>query len=128
MQRPFPLWAGYQGPQGAGRAGRLGVGLLTLNRDLLEPYRDGLAEGGHDPNDARMGGVVDIILADDPDEALPRLLPFFAYQQNTYRRARVVGTDRPPPADLTVEGLLARRRPDGTVPGLSVLTPDGPSR
>ena len=35
-QNPFPIWLGYQGPQGAKRAGRLGVGLLSLDRALLE--------------------------------------------------------------------------------------------
>src|SRR5690606_22136564 len=49
QQAQMPLWLGYQGPQGARRAGRLGVGLLAPNPALLSPYRDGLIEGGHDP-------------------------------------------------------------------------------
>ena len=56
VQDPLPLWLGYRGPRGARRAGRLGAGLLSLDRRLLAPYRAGLAEGGHDPDaDARMG-------------------------------------------------------------------------
>ena len=35
-------------PRGARAAGRLGTGLLWLDERLLEPYREGLAEGGHD--------------------------------------------------------------------------------
>jgi alkanesulfonate monooxygenase SsuD/methylene tetrahydromethanopterin reductase-like flavin-dependent oxidoreductase (luciferase family) len=46
VQRPVPMWLGYQGPQGAARAGRLGGGLLTLNRASLGPYRTALSEHG----------------------------------------------------------------------------------
>ncbi|HEV8298870.1 MAG TPA: LLM class flavin-dependent oxidoreductase [Acidimicrobiales bacterium] len=123
VQRPFPIWAGYQGPQGARRAGRLGVGLLTLNAASLEPYRNGLAAGGHDPATARMGGVIDLVVADDPDAVAARLVPFFAHQQNTYRRLRVQGTDQPPPPDLTDESLRERLATKGNLPGLAVLTP-----
>ena len=74
-QRPFPIWLGYQGPQGARRAGRLGVGLLSLDQRLLEPYREGLVEGGYDPAVARTGGMLDVIVADDPEAALERSSP-----------------------------------------------------
>jgi alkanesulfonate monooxygenase SsuD/methylene tetrahydromethanopterin reductase-like flavin-dependent oxidoreductase (luciferase family) len=84
-QDPLPLWLGYQGPQGAGRAGRLGMGLLSLDRALLAPYQAGLAEGGFAADDARMGGLVEIIVADDPPAAAERLLPHWLHQQNTYR-------------------------------------------
>src|SRR5438046_1614248 len=57
-QCPPPVWAGYTGPRGARRAGRLGVGLLSTSRDVLVPYHEGLAEGGHDLASARMGGVI----------------------------------------------------------------------
>ena len=86
-QSVVPMWLGYQGPRGAYRAGQLGVGLLSLRRSLLEPLREGLAEGGHDPDDARMGGVVEIIVADDPDEAIERIRPHYVHQQLTYREA-----------------------------------------
>ncbi len=56
LQQPIPLWLGYQGPQGARRAGRLGVGLLSLDRRLLEPYQEGLVAAGLSPDEARMGG------------------------------------------------------------------------
>src|SRR5437660_2682479 len=67
VQRPLPMWAGYMGLQGARRAGRLGVGLMSLDPRLLGPYREGLAEGGHDHASARMGGLVPIVVADGPD-------------------------------------------------------------
>jgi alkanesulfonate monooxygenase SsuD/methylene tetrahydromethanopterin reductase-like flavin-dependent oxidoreductase (luciferase family) len=122
-QRPFPLWLGYQGPQGARRAGRLGVGLLSLDRSLLEPYRLGLTEGGHDPASARTGGMLDIIVADDPEEAFERILPHYAHQLNSYRAATVAGTDRPAPKEITADRLRGGVTAAGQIPGLRVLSP-----
>lgn len=122
-QNPFPIWLGYQGPQGARRAGHLGVGLLSLDRSLLAPYREGLVEGGHDPALARTGGMLDIIVADDPEAALARIAPHFAHQMNTYRRAAVAGSGAPEPRTITAEKLLAGSTAPGTIPGLRVLTP-----
>ncbi|MBU6328482.1 MAG: LLM class flavin-dependent oxidoreductase [Acidobacteria bacterium] len=122
-QRPFPIWLGYQGPQGAARAGRLGVGLLSLDRSLLEPYRAGLVEGGHDPATARTGGLLDIIVADDPEVALARILPHYAHQVNTYRQAAVAGSSAPEPNPISVERLAAGISAPGRLPGLRVLTP-----
>ena len=122
-QRPFPLWLGYQGPQGARRAGRLGVGLLSLDRDLLEPYLAGLVEGGHDPASARTGGILDIIVADDPEAALERILPHYVHQLNSYRAATVAGTDRPAPREITAEKLRGGMSTTGQIPGLRVMSP-----
>ena len=122
-QNPFPIWLGYQGPQGAARAGRLGVGLLSLDRALLEPYRAGLVEGGHDPASARTGGMLDIIVADDPEAALARILPHYAHQLNTYRHAGVAGSGAPDPKPIGVEKLAAGISTPGRIPGLRVLTP-----
>jgi alkanesulfonate monooxygenase SsuD/methylene tetrahydromethanopterin reductase-like flavin-dependent oxidoreductase (luciferase family) len=124
QQRPFPLWLGYQGPQGARRAGRLGVGLLSLDQALLEPYRTGLAEGGHDPAIARTGGMLDIIVADDPESAFERILPHYVHQLNSYRAATVAGTDRPTPKEITAEKLRSGVTASGQIPGLRVLSPD----
>ena len=122
-QRPFPIWLGYQGPQGARRAGRLGVGLLSLDRSLLEPYREGLAEGGHDPASARTGGMLDIVVADDPEQAFEAILPHYLHQANTYAECAVAGTGVEPRV-LTAEKVLGRRTGPGTAPGIRVLTPD----
>lgn len=122
-QRPFPIWLGYQGPKGAARAGRLGVGLLSLDRSLLEPYRAGLVEGGHDPATARTGGMLDIIVADDPEATLARILPHYAHQLNTYRQAAVAGSGAPDPKPVAVEKLTAGASAPGQIPGLRVLTP-----
>ena len=122
-QNPFPIWLGYQGPQGAKRAGRLGVGLLSLDRSLLEPYREGLLEGGHDPAIARTGGMLDIIVADDPEAAFERILPHYAHQLNSYRAAAVAGSGRDTPKEITVEKLRGGAAQKGQIPGLRVLTP-----
>lgn len=122
VQQPVPMWLGYQGPRGARRAGRLGAGLLSLLPELLEPYRAGLAEGGHDPDSARMGGMLDIIVADDPPAALAALLPYYAHQLNSYRAAATPLGDTPP-TPVTVDQLAAGRRGEGRIPGLTVLTP-----
>lgn len=122
VQQPVPMWLGYQGPQGARRAGRLGAGLLSLLPELLEPYRAGLAEGGHDPDTARMGGMLDIIVADDPPSCLATLLPYYAHQLNSYRVA-ATPLGGAPPVPVTAEQLAAGRRGEGRIPGLTVLTP-----
>jgi len=122
-QTPFPIWLGYQGPQGAKRAGRLGVGLLSLDRALLDPYRDGLVEGGHDPAIARTGGMLDIIVADDPEAAFERILPHYAHQLNSYRAAAVAGSGRDAPKEITVDKLRSGAAQKGQIPGLRVLTP-----
>jgi alkanesulfonate monooxygenase SsuD/methylene tetrahydromethanopterin reductase-like flavin-dependent oxidoreductase (luciferase family) len=122
-QNPFPIWLGYQGPQGAKRAGRLGVGLLSLDRALLDPYREGLVEGGYDPASARTGGMLDIIVADDPEAAFERILPHYAHQLNSYRAAAVAGSGRDAPKEITVDKLRSGAAQKGQIPGLRVLTP-----
>jgi len=122
-QNPFPIWLGYQGPQGAKRAGRLGVGLLSLDRALLDPYREGLVEGGHDPAIARTGGMLDIIVADDPEAAFEQILPHYAHQLNSYRAAAVAGSGRDAPKEITVDKLRSGAAQKGQIPGLRVLTP-----
>jgi alkanesulfonate monooxygenase SsuD/methylene tetrahydromethanopterin reductase-like flavin-dependent oxidoreductase (luciferase family) len=120
LQRPFPIWLGYQGVQGARRAGRLGFGLLSLNPASLEPYRAGLVEGGHDRSTARMGGVVNVVVADDPPAAREQLVPFYAHQSNTYRRAH--GDSQT--IDTAIDELRAALAAKNALPGLAVLTPD----
>ena len=120
IQRPFPIWAGYQGPQGARRAGRLGCGLLSLNAELLPPYRAGLADGGYDPSTARMMGLLGVILADDPESTYERLLPYVCHQLNTYRAAAAEGSGRTPSL-ITPEKLREGRAKPGVIPPIEVL-------
>jgi alkanesulfonate monooxygenase SsuD/methylene tetrahydromethanopterin reductase-like flavin-dependent oxidoreductase (luciferase family) len=86
VQDRVPMWLGVMGPHGARMAGRLGEGLGWLDAGLLEPYRAGLADGGHDPASARMSGLANLIVADDPDAARARIRPHLAYQGESYRR------------------------------------------
>jgi len=111
VQDQLPIWLGYQGPKGARRAGRLGEALLTLAAGSWPPYRDGLTEGGHDLAAARMGGGIQAYVTDDPDRDWPRLAPHIAYQQDSYRRYMVQGTDSPLPRPVDPE-RLRRRGPD----------------
>lgn len=116
VQDPLPIWVGYQGPQGAARAGRLGVGLLTLNRASHDPYVDALRESGHDPATARMGGVANVIVADDPERAKQRILPHYAHQTVTYQQA--MGSTRT--FEQTLEAMRAKLDTTGELPGLAV--------
>jgi alkanesulfonate monooxygenase SsuD/methylene tetrahydromethanopterin reductase-like flavin-dependent oxidoreductase (luciferase family) len=122
LQRPFPLWLGYQGPRNARRAGRLGAGLLTLDRRCLVPYFEGLEEGGYSRESGRMAGVVNLIVSDDPEAAWMTLAPYYAHQLDTYAAAHALGRgSSPEPVEI---GRLRRRGPAGGGSGLSVMTPD----
>lgn len=84
VQRPVPVWVGARGPRGARIAGRTGAGLLWIDPELLGPYREGLGAGGHDPGTARMGGLVNLFLADDPDAARERIRPSGRHNRSSY--------------------------------------------
>jgi len=120
IQKPFPLWAGYMGPVGARRAGRLGVGLLSLARALHEPYLKGLSEAGHPAARARMAGVQYFLLSDDPERDFERVLPYLTQQLNSYRRGGMAGTGKTA-RELTIDDV--RKRPgSGPLSSLQVTT------
>jgi alkanesulfonate monooxygenase SsuD/methylene tetrahydromethanopterin reductase-like flavin-dependent oxidoreductase (luciferase family) len=119
VQTPLPIWAGYLGPRGAARAGRLGVGLLTLSRDSHPIYVDALAAAGHPPETARMGGVLPLLVADDPDAAYERVLPHLTHQLNSYRAHGAAGRGRTP--RLLTEDEV-RGRGSGVIKPLEVVT------
>jgi hypothetical protein len=48
---------------------------------------------------------MDIVVADDPEKAFEQILPFYAYQQDTYRRYGVEGTGIPEPKPMKEERL-----------------------
>ena len=122
VQEPVPIWMGYQGPKGARRCGVLGEGLLSLDRALLAPYRDGLREGGHDPDSARMCGFVPVFATDDPDRDWPTVAKYLSYQVDSYLRYGVEGTGRPPPRPFDPE----RARANGLGHGLMSIVVDTP--
>lgn len=92
LQRPVPMWGGFNGPQGAGLAGRLGLALQSLKPELLQPYLDGRRAGGHPVGSARMGGHLQYFLSDDPERAWDQVKPHLAYRWATYNRYMYEGT------------------------------------
>ncbi|MET0578429.1 MAG: LLM class flavin-dependent oxidoreductase [Ilumatobacteraceae bacterium] len=109
VQRPMPMWAGFNGPQGARLAGRLGLGLQSLNPDLLDTYRDGLAEGGHDAATAKMSGHVELYVTDDPERAWATIAPHVAYRWESYNRHLFEGTrlETDPPQHFDLDAVRA---------------------
>jgi alkanesulfonate monooxygenase SsuD/methylene tetrahydromethanopterin reductase-like flavin-dependent oxidoreductase (luciferase family) len=108
VQDPLPIWLGYGGPQGARRAGRLGEGLLSTDVRLWAPYRDGLAEAGHDVSTARMAGGIQGWVSDDPEADWPVVAKHLAHQVDSYRRHMVEGTDQPIPRAVDPDRLRQR--------------------
>lgn len=123
VQDRIPIWLGYQGPKGAHRAGMLGEGLLSANAALLEPYREGLAAGGHDPAAARMAGALSAFVTDDPDRDWPVVSKHVSWQADSYRTHMVEGTDRPGPEPVDPERIRKKGLTTG-FHGLLVDTPD----
>jgi hypothetical protein len=96
--------------------------LLSLNAELLAPYREGLTQGGHDPSSARMMGLLGVIVADDPEATYERLLPYVCHQLNTYRAAAAESSGRTPSL-ITPEKLREGRSRPGVIPPIEVLDP-----
>jgi alkanesulfonate monooxygenase SsuD/methylene tetrahydromethanopterin reductase-like flavin-dependent oxidoreductase (luciferase family) len=93
VQQQVPLWVGYNGAVGARRAGRLGEGLLSSRRELLEPYQQGLADGGYDPASGRMCGLVNLVVAADPEATWAKIERHVRYQLGSYVDFRGERTD-----------------------------------
>jgi alkanesulfonate monooxygenase SsuD/methylene tetrahydromethanopterin reductase-like flavin-dependent oxidoreductase (luciferase family) len=125
VQDPLPLWLGYQGPQGARRAGLLGEGLLTANGESWRPYREALVEAGHDPvRTGRMAGGVNGWVSEDPDRDWPVVSRHVAYQFDSYRRHMVEGTDSPLPRPIDPDRLRNSDR-HGPLGSFLYDTPEG---
>jgi alkanesulfonate monooxygenase SsuD/methylene tetrahydromethanopterin reductase-like flavin-dependent oxidoreductase (luciferase family) len=122
VQARIPIWLGYQGPKGAHRAGVLGEGLLSVNGALLEPYREGLIAGGHDPASARMAGALSAFVTDDPERDWPIVSKHVSWQADSYRTHMVDGTDQPMPKPVDPERIRNKGLTNG-FHGLLVDTP-----
>jgi alkanesulfonate monooxygenase SsuD/methylene tetrahydromethanopterin reductase-like flavin-dependent oxidoreductase (luciferase family) len=105
VQDPVPWWGGFFGPRGVRLAGRLGMGLLAAIPELVPAYLGGLAEGGHPASAARYAQPWNIVLADDPDAAWPRISEHLAYAWDSYGRYLVEGTDQPVPPPVDPEQM-----------------------
>jgi len=108
VQRPVPVWLGYLGPQGAGRAGRLGARLLTANAEMWPHYREALVAAGHDPSEGRMAGGIQGWVSDDPERDWAFVSEHLEYQVNSYRKHMVEGTGEPVPRPVNAEKLRGR--------------------
>jgi alkanesulfonate monooxygenase SsuD/methylene tetrahydromethanopterin reductase-like flavin-dependent oxidoreductase (luciferase family) len=133
IQNPFPIWAGVLGPRGARIAGRNNCGVMWLDPALLEPLKEGLAEGGHDPNSARMAGSVNLILSSDPERAWARIAPHYQYNIDTYLFYGAEGSSTGQAGVKAFEGMgdqgvdpeaLRSPGPQMTIPAIDVVTPD----
>jgi alkanesulfonate monooxygenase SsuD/methylene tetrahydromethanopterin reductase-like flavin-dependent oxidoreductase (luciferase family) len=107
VQQRLPIWLGYQGPQGARRAGLLGERLLSADASLWTPYSDGLTEAGHSIDEAVMAGGFQGWVTDDPERDWPMVREHLAHQLNSYRHHMVEGTDAPEPRPVDVDRLIA---------------------
>lgn len=131
VQESIPIWIGAMGPRAAAMAGRLGEGLLWLDAKQIAPYTRGLIAGGHDPDTARMAGLVNMILADDPEEAWPRIAPHLSYQISTYGAAASAGAAEDHEGDSGTEWFnkvdpesMRSSGPEMYPPGFDVVTAD----
>ncbi|MGH2937373.1 MAG: LLM class flavin-dependent oxidoreductase [Solirubrobacterales bacterium] len=132
VQDPIPGWVGATGPRAAHMAGRLGEGLLWLDSKLLDPYVEGLEEGGFKVSEARMAGLANVILADDPEAAWDRIAPHLAYQRDTYNRygaeGRADSNLRPTTLDPTGAAVdveeLRKPAAEALPPSFDVVTPE----
>jgi alkanesulfonate monooxygenase SsuD/methylene tetrahydromethanopterin reductase-like flavin-dependent oxidoreductase (luciferase family) len=117
VQGRIPIWLGFNGPQGARRAGRLGEGLLAIDPALLDPYRRGLEEAGHDPGSARMAGLVHGFVTEDPERDWSAVKRHLAYQQDSYRRYMVEGTGGRTPRPVDPDVIRSRQIGEGGLIG-----------
>ena len=122
VQDPLPVWLGHGAPAGARRAGRLRAGLLSLDLSLVEPYLSGLAAAGADRGLARMGGVLQLLVAEDPERAWATVRPHLSAQWDSYRAHQARSEERPVPAPIDPERW--RTSQGGRPPRFSVVTPD----
>lgn len=123
VQDPVPIWLGYQGPQGARRAGRLGAPLLSADAALWGPYSRGLAETQHPLSAGVMAGGFQGWASEDPEKDWPLVSEHLAYQLNSYRRHMVEGTGAPPPRPVDVNRLIATPR-QGPLGSFAYGTPE----
>jgi alkanesulfonate monooxygenase SsuD/methylene tetrahydromethanopterin reductase-like flavin-dependent oxidoreductase (luciferase family) len=125
FQDELPIWLGVHGPYGARIAGRNRTGLLWLDASLLEPFRRGLSEGGHDPDAAVMGGLASLIITRDPERTWSLVKPHLKYQWASYAQAAAVGGSDSGLVMLD-RGSAVERNPGPVMlpPGYDAVTPE----
>jgi alkanesulfonate monooxygenase SsuD/methylene tetrahydromethanopterin reductase-like flavin-dependent oxidoreductase (luciferase family) len=106
VQGRLPIWIGTQGPRGARLAGRLGEGMLWLGTELFDTYRDALVAAGHHPSAARVSGLANMIIADDPEAAWAQIAPHLSHQWTSYAANSRRGSGRTAPSERTLKRPL----------------------
>ncbi|OBH11794.1 monooxygenase [Mycobacterium sp. E342] len=124
VQPQLPIWMGYQGPQGARRAGLLGERLLSADGALWEEYRAGLIEGGHPVSAGVMGGAIQGWVSDDPERDWPMVSEHLSHQFDTYRRHSVEGTGRDVPKPVDLNRIMNKEGPAGPLGSFLYSTPE----
>ena len=116
LQGEIPIWLGYQGPQGARRAGLLGERLLCADAALWAPYSQGLTEAGFSLDRGQMAGGIQAWATEDPERDWPVVSKHLTYQLDSYRSHMVAGTDNRPPRPVDLDRVVNNRdtRPFGT--------------
>lgn len=122
VQPDIPLWGGFFGPRGARLAGRLGMGLLTMDPAALSPYLDAIPTAKIGDARPRVMAQLRVVVSSDPERAWSRIKPHLEYMWNTYNRYSVEGTPKPVPAPIDAEAWR-RWSADGTPPRFQVLDP-----
>ena len=123
IQSPLPVSVAASFPSTARRAGRAGVGLQRIDRHLIEPYLEGLVEGGHGVEAGWMSGPANVFLSDDPERDWPVVREHVAYQWDSYARLRAARSDEvftPIDPDEWRERGLSK----GAMAGFVLATPD----
>ena len=123
VQKDLPIWMGYQGPQGARRAGLLGERLLSIDAALWGPYSEGLTEAGHSVDIGKMAGGVQGWVSEDPERDWSMVSKHVAHQLNSYRHHMVEGTGAPEPRPVDVNKLIESGR-SGPLGSFSYGTPE----
>ena len=94
IQQPIPLWGGFGGPMGARTAGRLGLGLQSIDPKLWEPYQEGLSASNHPSSVGRLAGQFEFFVSDDPERTWAEIEDHVLYRWNSYNRYMFEGTRR----------------------------------
>jgi alkanesulfonate monooxygenase SsuD/methylene tetrahydromethanopterin reductase-like flavin-dependent oxidoreductase (luciferase family) len=94
VQARAPIWIGAHGPRGASLAGRLGAGLMSFNPQAVASYQAALDESGHGAESARLAHVANMVVADDPEAAWPRIAPHLEYGWSSLARYGAEGAER----------------------------------
>jgi alkanesulfonate monooxygenase SsuD/methylene tetrahydromethanopterin reductase-like flavin-dependent oxidoreductase (luciferase family) len=123
VQRPIPIWMGYQNENGARRAGLMGERLLSPRAELWPIYRQGLLDGGHDPAKAQMGGLIQGWVSDDPDADWGVLSRHLAYQVGSYQGYALEARPGVKPQAIDVEALRKKSGPGGQMGQFMLATP-----